>query len=481
MSEDTELLRRYAEEHSDAAFAELVRRQVDLVFSAALRLMNGDAHRAQDVAQQVFVECARKAKRLARHPAPVGWFYATTRLIAWRTIRTEQRRNAREQKALAMNELLRESAPEPDWDRLRPILEDAMHELGKADQLAVLLRYFQNRSLQEVGAALGLGENAARMRVDRAVEKLRRILLKRGMATSSTLVALLAANAVQIAPAGLAANFTAAAMAGGGVSTGTLTLLKIMTATQIKIAASVLLVAAATTAFVLQHQTQDRLRNENESLLRAMTQMKTDYEGLSNRLAAAQPRQLSDAQLQELLKLRGETGRLRQQLSASRPAAPKVSGAVPGSAAGDPAAQQQAAVLHRLVGAKTLTAAAMAGFSGSRDGDFPTNWDQSAGRFDEWERRGLNPGDPMPDTTADFNEMTNLFELSYQGSMSNLYNAGNFHDVIVVREKQPWQAPNGGWRRTYGFADGHSEIHASDNGDFSDWEDQHALVPGGGQ
>src|SRR5580698_4362914 len=124
MSEDAELLRRYAVEHSEAAFAELIRRHVDLAYSAALRLVNGDTHRAQDVTQQVFAEFARQAKRLMRHPAPVGWLYTTTRLIALRIIRTEQRRSAREQEANTMNELFLESTPEPDWSRLRPVLED---------------------------------------------------------------------------------------------------------------------------------------------------------------------------------------------------------------------------------------------------------------------------------------------------------------------------------------------------------------------
>jgi len=161
MNEDAELLRQYATDRSEAAFTELIRRQVDLVYSAALRLMNGDVHRAQDVAQQVFSELARQAKRLTRHPALAGWLYTTTRLMALRARRTEQRRTAREQEANAMNELLREPAREQEWKHLGPVLEDAMHELGEKDRLAVLLRFFQNKSLKEVGLALGLSENAA--------------------------------------------------------------------------------------------------------------------------------------------------------------------------------------------------------------------------------------------------------------------------------------------------------------------------------
>src|SRR6476646_3224805 len=115
MSEDTELLNRYVSDRSESAFTELTRRHVDLVYSAALRLLSGDAHRAQDVTQQVFTELARQARQLARHPALVGWLYTTTRFMALRMNRTEQRRKAREQEAHTMNELLHDDASPADW------------------------------------------------------------------------------------------------------------------------------------------------------------------------------------------------------------------------------------------------------------------------------------------------------------------------------------------------------------------------------
>src|SRR6476661_8843035 len=111
MCEDAELLRRYGTERSEAAFLELVQRHVDLVYSVALRLVSGDEHRAQDVAQQVFAELAKQADRLAKHPALVGWLYMTTRHTACRAIRSEQRRHAREQEANTMTELLRDPSP----------------------------------------------------------------------------------------------------------------------------------------------------------------------------------------------------------------------------------------------------------------------------------------------------------------------------------------------------------------------------------
>ena len=169
MNEDAELLNRYATERR-SCLHRLTRRHVDLVYSAALRLVGGNGSRAEDVTQQVFAELARQARRLAPHPALAGWLYTTTRLMALRAARTEQRRRARELEANAMNEPLREPAPEPEWEHLRPVLDDAMHELGEQDRLAVLLRFFQEKSLKEVGDVLGLKENAARMRVERALE-----------------------------------------------------------------------------------------------------------------------------------------------------------------------------------------------------------------------------------------------------------------------------------------------------------------------
>src|SRR3954467_15256602 len=124
MSHDAELLRRYAEEHSESAFAELIQRNVDVVYSAALRVLHGDIHRAQDVTQQVFAEMARQARRLVKHPALVGWLYTTTRQMALRVVRTEQRRKTREREATMMNEI--SNGPDLEWDRLAPMLDEVM-------------------------------------------------------------------------------------------------------------------------------------------------------------------------------------------------------------------------------------------------------------------------------------------------------------------------------------------------------------------
>jgi RNA polymerase sigma factor (sigma-70 family) len=312
MSEDAELLRRYATEQSEAAFAELIRRHVDLVYSAALRLVNGDAHRAEDITQQVFTEFARHARKLVRHPAPIGWLYTTTRWIALRAIRTEQRRALREREAHTMNELLRRPEPETDWHRLGPVLEDAMHELGENDRHAVLLRFFQNKNLKEVGAALGLNENAARMRVDRALDKLRVHLERRGVkSTAATLTVLLVANSVAAAPATFVATLASASLtAVAGAGTGfTMIQLMFMTKLQAAIAGAIAVTVAAVPVVIYKHNQVNTLARDNETMRQELAGLKAQSGSIATAPADAAPADSSG----ELLRLRGEVTRLRAE------------------------------------------------------------------------------------------------------------------------------------------------------------------------
>lgn len=204
-SSDSELLRRFVDDGAEDAFTELVRRHLDLVFSAALRQVGPDTQAAEDVALKVFADLARKSSDLVAHPTLTGWLFGSTRLAAMEYRRFESRRIARETRAHAMSQLLSDAtAAEPDWNRVRPVLDEAILELNDDDREAVLLRYFEKRPLAEIGSRLGLSENTARMRVDRALDKLHAALARRGI-TSATgaLAAALGANAVSAAPAGM--------------------------------------------------------------------------------------------------------------------------------------------------------------------------------------------------------------------------------------------------------------------------------------
>jgi len=199
------------------AFAELVRRHIDLVHSAAVRMVN-DPHLAKDVSQGVFVALAKDAGKLTDHPVLAGWLHRTTRNIAAQTVRTDVRRRNREKEAAAMNEY-----PEPDaaWEEISPHLDAAIAELSEPDRDAVLLRYFENKPAQEMAAMLGISAEAAQKRVSRAVDRLRDLLARRGIKAGAGGFAIaLSANTVQAAPVGLAKSISAIALAKGTVTIG---------------------------------------------------------------------------------------------------------------------------------------------------------------------------------------------------------------------------------------------------------------------
>ncbi|MFN0067060.1 MAG: sigma-70 family RNA polymerase sigma factor [Limisphaerales bacterium] len=316
---DAALLRRYAEQGAEEAFAELVRRHIGLVHAAARRQVPGEAA-AADVTQAVFTELARQARRLARHPALAGWLHTTTRHLAARHVRGETRRQRREQEAHAMQQIARDEAPDTAWDRVGPVLDAAMHGLGETDRLVVLLRCFERRPFAEVGARLGLSENAARMRADRALDRLRSHLARRGITSTATALALaLGGSAVATVPAALTANVTAGALAGAAGST--LGILTLMASTKLKSAVAAILVVGTGTALVVQHQAGEQLRRDSAGLRVELARLSADADAA--RQAAADAAQRADASRpgDELLALRGEVGRLRRELarSAARP------------------------------------------------------------------------------------------------------------------------------------------------------------------
>jgi RNA polymerase sigma factor (sigma-70 family) len=259
MPNDGQLLRDYARDRSESAFAELARRHINLVYSAALRETHGDAAEAKDITQAVFAELARKAAPLGRHPALAGWLYTCVRRMSANARRAEERRRRREQEAHAMHELLPDS-PESAWSLVKPALDDAMHELNDTERAAVVLRFFEDRSHEEVGKALGLSETAARKRVDRALEKLRALLAQRGItSTASGLTAALVFGAVMVAPSGLAAAVTTGALATNTISGASITtgILKIMAMTKMKLGilgAIALAGVVTTTTLVVRHR-----------------------------------------------------------------------------------------------------------------------------------------------------------------------------------------------------------------------------------
>jgi uncharacterized protein (TIGR03435 family) len=256
--DDNVLLREYVEHDSEEAFAALITRHVNKVYSVALRL-TGNPHSAEEITQAVFVILARKSQHLGKRVILSGWLYQTARLTAVTFIRGGIRRARREQEA-CMQTALNENESDA-WMQIAPLLDAAMAGLNETDRHAVVLRFFDGKSLREVGAALGANEEAAKKRVSRALEKLRSFFAMRGVSSTTAIIAsAISANSVQAAPVALAKSVTAVALAKGATASGsTLTLiqgaLKIMAWTKAKttiVVSAAILFATSTTVVVVE-------------------------------------------------------------------------------------------------------------------------------------------------------------------------------------------------------------------------------------
>ncbi len=325
LKSDAQLLRDYAERGREAAFAEIVERHTDLVYSAALRQVYSQDF-ARDVAQGVFTDLARKAQTVSANLSPeaslVGWLYRGTRFAARDLHRGESRRAQRERQAV---EQLHPAPETPtDWEQLRPALDDAMAELDDTDREALLLRYFKNHDLRTVGAALGISDDAAQKRVSRAVERLREFFAKRGITVgASGLVAVLSANAVQAAPIGLVATISTAALAGTAAAASTIiaatTKTIAMTTLQKTIVTATVAVLAGAGIYEarLAAQLRDQvhtLQQQQGPLTKQIQQLQSARDDATNQLALLrEENERLNRSSRDLPRLRGEVGRLRSQ------------------------------------------------------------------------------------------------------------------------------------------------------------------------
>jgi RNA polymerase sigma factor (sigma-70 family) len=317
MHDDAALLREYAENRSEAAFAEVVRRHLNFVYSAALRQVGGDSHLAEDVAQIVFCALARKPAAAANVPVLAGWLYTSTHYAAAKIVRGERRRRAREVQAHAMQEMLNDSVRDAEWARIRPVLDDAVRQLRPDDRDAILLRFFEGEAFARIGDRLGLTENAARMRVERALEKLGEQLRGRGIhSAGAALATVLAGQAVAAAPTSLASAVTQTALLGAsGGALGSFLQFMALTKTQVAVAATLLVGGAA--FVVQQQQAQSALRKELGRLRTestALARVANDPTSLGMPDAEAERLQ---AELAELSRLRAEAAALRQKIAAA--------------------------------------------------------------------------------------------------------------------------------------------------------------------
>lgn len=315
MHDDLDLLRRFARNRSEEAFAELVRRHVNLVYSAALRQVRSP-QLVEEVAQSVFTDLASEAARLKSGTVLAAWLYQVTRRTAIDVVRREARRQLREQVAVEMNAM---NSTSSDWAQVEPLLDDAMAALDDTDRTAILLRYFENKSLRDVGLALGTSDDTAQKRVSRAVDKLREFFAKRGVTVgASGLVVVISANAVQAAPLGLAAAVSScAAMAGTTLATQAITTSHTIAMTTIQKTIYAATLAAAVSTGVYEAQRASRLQRELDAppaQVGQVNQLQQERDAFAKRLAAAQ-REVEQLQRDaaDIHRLRGEVTGLRQQ------------------------------------------------------------------------------------------------------------------------------------------------------------------------
>ena len=457
MTDSQELLVEYAKNGSESAFRELVSRYSNLVYSTALRLVSGDTHLAEDVSQTVFMGLASKGRALSTEVMLGRWLHQHTYHVAMMTLRADRRRQSREREAVAMNTLQDDNGA--DWREVAPILDEAITQLGSEDRTAILLRFFEQRDFRSVGEALGSDEDAARMRVNRALEKLHSLLKHRGVTLSvAALGTALATQAVTAAPAGFAASVAGTALA--AALAGTTTAATIATYTTMNwinaksiaaIVGSALI--AATTTYVVQHHVNESARTENAAL-REQTNRPAEMKGpqLANERLPAQEQveaALPESERLELMRLRGQVGELRKELAAL-----KGSAGGPASATAQVATETEAKELASA--SETTYALRMLGWANrvyahDHADVMPTSFDQLKPIF----RLELAPGLNL-----------DRFEfVDYGRAVSEAE-----PNVALIRERTARQLPDGRWARFYLYVDGAAHQRISDDGNFDRFE-----------
>jgi RNA polymerase sigma factor (sigma-70 family) len=318
VTDDMALVLEYAQANSEQAFGALVSRHVNLVYSVALRQVR-DPHLAEEISQNVFIILARKANSLSPKTILSGWLCRTARYISADALRTQRRRQAREQES-QMQSISSES-DSAAWNQIGPLLDEALNGLEEREHDAVVLRFFDGKQLKQVGAEMGTTEDAARMRVNRGLEKLRKFFMKRGVTLSATAITgAVAANSVQAAPAGLAATITAATFSGATITTAALaaaTKAVTMTALQKTLLAAFLVAAAGVGIYEARQAAQLRaedqaLQQQHSTLTEQLQQLQRAYDDATNKLTF-----LSDEN-ERLNRNSAEVTRLRSEVASLR-------------------------------------------------------------------------------------------------------------------------------------------------------------------
>jgi RNA polymerase sigma factor (sigma-70 family) len=429
--DDRALLEDYRTRRSQSAFTQLAERHVPLVYSTALRI-TGQPAMAEDIAQAVFISLARRAA-FVRDPAALpGWLYQTTCHIAYNTLRAEKRRRGHETAAMQISDLFNDSRSA--WEHLAPLLDEAMARLSAADQNIVVQRFFEGRSLREVGEKLGLSDDAAQKRVHRAVEKLREYFVKNGVVVPAAVLApVLAEHAIHSAPAHLAPKISTAVYATSGAGGSVLFKLLILMS-EIKIKTGLTAAALAVLLGTLGWSAWVNFQGSRDASAKPFAP--TPPPAFAGQTAAA----FSPAASMSIV---------RPAVSSSSKNSQNTFPALPGSASViDKMADRTVLANHAAYG-KNM-AIAFIQYANKNNGELPR--DISAVR------------DLLGDNADNFS-----FKIIFHGSINQVKKPAQ---TVLLRE-EPFMLSQGLLARCYVYVDGHVESATSATGDFSAWENEH--------
>ncbi|MDB6032132.1 MAG: hypothetical protein JWM16_2470 [Verrucomicrobiales bacterium] len=464
MTNSQQLLAEYVKTGSEPAFRELVTRYVGLVYSAAIRIVNGDTHLAEDISQTVFTDLAQKARTLSSEVMLGGWLHRHTCFVAAKALRTDRRRQNRERLSVEMDAPSQNS--DAELEMVAPILDEAINALGEEDRKAILLRFFEDRDFRSIGDSLGSSEEAARKRVARALDKLHALLGKRGFAFSAaSLSAIIAQGALNAAPLGLSAAISTKALVAAAASGTGWSFLKLMASTKIKAGlASGVVLASAVTSLIIHQQSETRLVAAERQLAQQAERAAELQSSQAKLTGRANPLSSQD----ELARMRAEVATLRQQraelanLEAEsqrlRTALRRARGELSTSAA--PASPTPPEVMARSRYCRDLAMAMMLYASDHQDKS-PTSF--------------ADVTTYLSQVTQETNLVPAQFEIVFHGALDDLTNYAHPGSVLLVREKVPWKSPDGRWYKGYGFSDGSGSVHSEQDGNFTAWEEKRIV------
>jgi RNA polymerase sigma factor (sigma-70 family) len=465
--DDASLIQEYSRNGSEAAFSKLVNRYLDLVYSSAMRQTGGDSALAADLCQTVFIALRKKGRSLPRNTVLAAWLHRAVRLAALAAFRADKRRIIREEEAFRM-QTLEHGEGDGVWEEANLVIDEVLDKLNARDRQVLLLRFFQKQSFREIGGKLGASEDAVRMRVERALEKLREHLSRRGItSTTAALSAAMAGQSVLSAPAGLSILVTQAAAVLGPSIPATTTLLKLMITTKAKLGIVGIITGAS--VLVATHERIERNRIQAE-FARQITQAGTneppiELNPLRHSGNAAAGSEQSKAEHLELMRLRAEVSRLRQAKEDSEKRLAEASAEKAKEreeAQPDPEKERAKTIALARMNYTQGWGIAFMLFAQKNDGRMPATLADAAQYYPPESTSAMSVFDP------------GSFEIVYKGSLNQ---HAEPQKTIILREKGAYSTgAQSGFARTYLFADGHTEIHTSPDGNFDVWEKQH-LAP----